>query len=47
MTTYVLIYDAPRSGGRRIQQIVEETRQPAINSAYKPGDKRSKASDES
>ena len=47
MTTDGLIYDAPRRGGRKTQQIAEETRQRALNSACNPGDKLSKASDES
>ena len=47
LTTDGLIYDAPCRGGRKTQQIAEETRQSALNSACNPGDKRSKASDDS
>jgi len=47
LTTDGLIYDAPSRGGRKTQQISEKTRQLALNSACNPGDKRSKASDDS
>ena len=47
MTTDGLIYDASRRGGRKTQQIAEESCQPALNSACNPGDKRTKAPDES
>ena len=41
------IVDEPRRGGRKTQQIAEETWQPALNSACIPDDKRTKAYDES
>ena len=47
MTTDGLICDAPRRGGRKTRHIAEETRQPVPNSAYNPGDNRTKAPDKS
>jgi len=47
LTTDGFIYDTPPREGRKTQQISEETRQLALNSACNPGDKGSKASDES
>jgi hypothetical protein len=47
LTTDGFIYDAARRGGRKVQQISEEIHQSTFSSACNPGDKRSKASDES
>ncbi|MCP4343323.1 MAG: hypothetical protein GY799_31715 [Desulfobulbaceae bacterium] len=47
LTTDGIICDAPPRGGRKTQQISEDTRQPVLDSASNPSDKRSKASDES